>query len=78
MTELACSATLVPAYTPRILDQILNRHASRGGDEERKVLVFILCGGSKASLESMHRFQEHLEDWNEDEPWVYCASIGNT
>lgn len=66
MTELACSATLVPAYTPHLLEHILDG-LHTPNQEKRKVLVFVLCGGCKGSLEAMRLFQERLSDWQGDD-----------
>ncbi|KIM27858.1 hypothetical protein M408DRAFT_31486, partial [Serendipita vermifera MAFF 305830] len=59
VTELACSATLVPAYTPHLLDHILGPQASICNGvvaQRKKVLVFVVCGGSKGSLDAMRMF----------------------
>lgn len=73
VTELACSATLVPAYTPHLLDHILGPQASICNGvvaQRKKVLVFVVCGGSKGSLDAMRMFDEKLRDWEEDDIWV--------
>ncbi|KAG9052880.1 hypothetical protein FS842_009105 [Serendipita sp. 407] len=95
VTELACSATLVPAYTPSLLSSILSstsRHpkavsvngyshtgtngtANGKGDatpKSKPVVVFIVCGGSKGSVEDLKQFRTLLGEWNDqdDEIWV--------
>ncbi|KAG8753526.1 hypothetical protein FRC14_005953 [Serendipita sp. 396] len=95
VTELACSATLVPAYTPSLLSSILsstsrhpkavsvNGHSHTGtngtanGKEDatpksKPVVVFIVCGGSKGSVEDLKQFRTLLGEWNDqdDEIWV--------
>lgn len=46
-----------------------------GSTEKRRVLVFVVCGGSKSSLEELREYESALERWNEreqgeDEIWV--------
>jgi hypothetical protein len=81
--ELACSATLVPAYTPHLLDHVLRLHprevngtAAAAGGQRKKVLVFVVCGGSKGSLSAMRMFEETLSHWEEkDAIWVDAVRL---
>ncbi|PVG03949.1 tryptophan synthase beta subunit-like PLP-dependent enzyme [Serendipita vermifera] len=76
--ELACSATLVPAYTPRLLERLVPRRAEgaygEDGQRGKRVLVFVVCGGSKSSVRDLREFEAVLRDGpyaeEEDAIWV--------
>lgn len=87
ITELACSITLTPAYVPHLARRVLRLDSDSGSGaltqqsnvtghdrspKARKVLVFIVCGGSKGSLHDLQRFEEHLSsfDFAGDDIWV--------
>ena len=57
LTDLACAATLTPAYEPRLMirlgDFIPAEHGLRNA-------VFILCGGFEVNLAEMDGFRETL------------------
>ena len=77
--QLAVSSpTLVPAHTPKLLDHILSLqprevNGSSTAGQQRKVRVFVVCGGSKGSLSAMRMFEERLSHWEEDAMWVECS-----
>lgn len=52
--ELACSTTLTPAYNPDLLQAVLPELPLQ------PVLVFIVCGGFKASIEDMVDYRRLL------------------
>ncbi|CAE7204430.1 unnamed protein product, partial [Rhizoctonia solani] len=58
LVEVACGATLSPAYTPGLLEKLLPK-ASEG---HRPVIVFIVCGGSKATFQDMRRYRNIIMD----------------
>jgi len=62
LVELACSTALVPAYKPQIFDAI----CPPAGNKSRTV-VFIVCGGSKISLQEMAKYH-NTADLSID-PW---------
>jgi len=72
LVELACSTTLVPAYRRSLFDAILPPRR----DGKRRKVVFIVCGGSKVSLEDMAKYQNivnlHSETWR---VWVEGKEI---
>ena len=53
MVELACSATLAPAYKPSILRRIVPQSNSN----KPANIVFIVCGGFKISLDDMEEYR---------------------
>lgn len=65
LTELACAATLTPAYEPRLMERL------SGANDKPKIVVFIVCGGFKISLKEIEEYrtivQRELEagkyDW---------------
>lgn len=62
MVELACATTLVPAYEPDLFSRILASHGSSSSKTpERKTVVFIVCGGTKISLEEMSEYSKLTE-----------------
>lgn len=54
LVELACSATLVPAYKPELMARLVL--PPTGG--EKKTLVFIVCGGFKISQQDLVEYSE--------------------
>jgi len=71
LAELACAATLTPAYEPGLVERLLE------ASDEPKTVVFIVCGGFKISLEEMKEYrmavQRELEAGKND--WE-CACNG--
>jgi len=69
IAELGCSIALVPAYNRRLMDHLVSKPRST---ERRKVLVFVVCGGSKGSYQDLLSFQAELGSWDasKDEIWV--------
>jgi len=57
LVELACSATLAPAYHKDLLDNLV----APKEDKSRRTLVFIVCGGFKISLEEMSEYQKIVD-----------------
>lgn len=53
MVELACSATLVPAYKPELVTRLVPPTGA-----EKKILVFIVCGGFKISQQDLVDYSE--------------------
>lgn len=69
LVELACSATLAPAYKPSLFNHLV---PSPLGQE--KNVVFVVCGGFKIDLEEMAEYREIVrEDKQKGEDWgVVC------
>ena len=71
LTELACAATLTPAYEPGLMERL------SGAGDKPKTVVFIVCGGFKISLKEMEEYrtvvQRGLEAGKND--WE-CACNG--
>ena len=71
LAELACAATLIPAYEQGVMERLLE--ASDG----LKTVVFIVCGGFKISLKEIAEYrmvaQRELEAGRSD--WE-CACDG--
>ncbi|KIJ24775.1 hypothetical protein M422DRAFT_39016 [Sphaerobolus stellatus SS14] len=57
LVELACSTTLVPAYRRTVFETLLPPKA----EGRRRTVVFIVCGGSKISLDDMKKYQNMVE-----------------
>jgi L-serine/L-threonine ammonia-lyase len=55
LVELACSTTLTPAYNQAFFSSLL-------APTKPRVVVFIVCGGFKISLEEMLEYQALLDD----------------
>jgi len=53
LTELACSTTLVPAYSRELFDKLVPPSAS--GDP--RTVVFVVCGGFKISLAEVEEYR---------------------
>ncbi|CAE6405402.1 unnamed protein product [Rhizoctonia solani] len=56
LIELACGATLSPAYTPGLLQKLLPKTL----EQPRPVVVFIICGGSKATFHDTEGYRNML------------------
>lgn len=70
LVELACSATLVPAYQPSLFNQLVPSTSS-----EDKTVVFVVCGGFKISLDEMEEYREivRADGLKGEETWeVVC------
>jgi len=53
LVELACSTTLAPAYNPSLFAHLF----SSSSIEKDRVVVFIVCGGFKISLDEMEEYR---------------------
>jgi L-serine/L-threonine ammonia-lyase len=53
LVELACSATLIPAYNPELVARLVPSTGT-----EKKTLVFIVCGGFKISQQDLVEYSE--------------------
>ena len=53
LVELACSATLVPAYKPELVTRLVPPTGA-----EKKIFVFIVCGGFKISQQDLVDYSE--------------------
>ncbi|EJU00253.1 tryptophan synthase beta subunit-like PLP-dependent enzyme [Dacryopinax primogenitus] len=56
LIELACSTTLVPAYSKPLFDAILP--PASGQDPSKRTVVFIVCGGVKISLHEIEEYEK--------------------
>ena len=60
LVELACATTLVPAYHRALFDRLVPKKESG----EERVVVFVVCGGFKTSIEEVSGYQqEHKGTW---------------
>ena len=57
LTELACAATLTPAYEPKLMNHLWELIPAENGIRNA---VFILCGGFEVNLAEMDEFKETL------------------
>ncbi|KZT01733.1 tryptophan synthase beta subunit-like PLP-dependent enzyme [Laetiporus sulphureus 93-53] len=57
LVELACAATLTPAYKP----DLFNKLSPPSSTTTPRTAVFIVCGGFKISLEGMEEYKKLLE-----------------
>ena len=51
LVELACAATLSPAYNPTLFRKLVPQ------TEKRTMVVFIVCGGFKISLADLEEYK---------------------
>ena len=51
LVELACAVTLVPAYKPTLFRRLVPQSG------EKTVVVFVVCGGFKISLEDLEEYK---------------------
>ncbi|CAE6519288.1 unnamed protein product [Rhizoctonia solani] len=58
LVELACGATLSPAYTPGLLGKLVPKTS----EKHRPVIVFIICGGSKATFQDAQRYRNIIRE----------------
>ena len=78
LVELACAATLSPAYNPTLFRKLVPQ------TDKRATVVFIVCGGFKISLEELAEYRTILEgdekskaDWDvacNGEEWKIAKS----
>lgn len=61
LVELACSTTLAPAYKPALFDKLVPVRQGSALDEKRTV-VFIVCGGFKISLDDAVDYRRIVEE----------------
>ncbi|KAF8633703.1 hypothetical protein AX17_004361 [Amanita inopinata Kibby_2008] len=59
LVELACSTTLAPAYKPSLFNKLVPCHDQH--QSKKRVVVFIVCGGFKVSMEDVVEFRDYLE-----------------
>jgi L-serine/L-threonine ammonia-lyase len=69
LVELACSATLVPGYKRELLTQLVPPSV-----DEKKMLVFIVCGGYKVSQKDLVEYSQIVaEDQKRGGKWEVIA-----
>ena len=56
IVELACSTTLMPAYSKNLFERLVPQKA----DGTKAVVVFVVCGGFKIALEDIAEYQTLL------------------
>jgi len=71
LVELACSTALAPAYSPPLFEKIMDSITSEvdiGGTSgsQRKSVVFIVCGGAKATLGDMRDWDDIIKHYLDD------------
>lgn len=54
LVELACAATLTPAYNPSFFAQLVSPTSPT---QKKKSVVFIVCGGFKISLDEIEEYR---------------------
>lgn len=59
LVELACSTTLVPAYKPALFDKLV---PTKSSSEQKRTVVFIICGGFKISLEEVAEYKKLVDE----------------
>ncbi|VDC07861.1 unnamed protein product [Peniophora sp. CBMAI 1063] len=69
LVELACSTTLAPAYSPELLKALVPPVSGR-----KTVLVFIVCGGFKISLDDLALYKAIIEA---DASPAYTVRLGS-
>ena len=55
LVELACAATLTPAYNPALFRALIPP------SDEPQTVVFVLCGGYKVSLQDIKEYERIVE-----------------
>lgn len=77
LVELACSTTLTPAYKSELFKHLVPKAV---GPEEKKAVVFIICGGSKISLYDMEEYRKVVDRDMEGrgEAWSVLGSGGES
>ncbi|KAH8104507.1 tryptophan synthase beta subunit-like PLP-dependent enzyme [Cristinia sonorae] len=68
IVELACAATLIPAYYPELFDKLVPTRA----DGQARNVVFIVCGGFVVSLDSLAKYQHIVQTEGERSVDVWC------
>lgn len=73
LVELACSTTLVPAYSPELFAKLVPPSPSG----ERNTVVFVVCGGFKVSLAELEEYRTNVEKYAEGRThWeVLCNGV---
>lgn len=61
LVEIACGATLSPAYVPGLLDTLAPKDLTY-----RPIVIFIVCGGSKATFEDAKRHHSIIQTLGTD------------
>ncbi|KAL5490145.1 CHA1 [Sanghuangporus weigelae] len=76
LAELACSATLSLAYHPDLFERIQTANITKRNqsNENKKTVVFIVCGGVKVSLDEVQEYEALLREESRKSPaWeVFC------
>lgn len=67
LVELACSATLAAAYKPELASHLFPATSSDDGKE--RVLVFIICGGFKISVEELAEYGSVIDSIPKGTQW---------
>lgn len=49
-----------PAYCPQIFAKLFEDKIKSAVNNERPTVVFVVCGGSKVSLDDMYSYTAHL------------------
>lgn len=70
IVELACSATLIPAYNAQLFNQLVPLRV----DNKTRNVVFIVCGGILASADTLVQYKSAVEAslQNPDVRDVWC------
>lgn len=66
--ELATAAALVPGYMPGLLNGLLPPAPQQG---PTRVVVFIVCGGTKAYWKDLEEYRETVNSWDREADFVY-------
>ena len=76
LVELACSATLAPAYAPEFFSKLLE--SRKEADKPKpEAVVFIVCGGVKISLDEVYEYQHVAESFKkENAGWTVTVDGG--
>lgn len=67
LVEMACSATLAPAYKPELAKHLFATPVS--GSEREQVLVFIICGGFKITVEELADYGTTIANISKNTQW---------
>lgn len=68
LVELACATTLTPGYNSHLFEKLVPEIE---GEEEKRTVLFIVCGGFKVSLDDMMEYRR-LADIPGDEWEILC------
>ncbi|TDL25047.1 tryptophan synthase beta subunit-like PLP-dependent enzyme [Rickenella mellea] len=73
IVELACATTLVPAYNTSLFSKIQTVAEDRFHPTAKRPVVFIVCGGSKISLEEMEQYRKIVKSTSGTQ-WSVCCN----